>query len=121
MRYLIAVMAMIVLAAPGAFANTEAGSHCFAPAIHTCAAAPASDDVFLFVHDPACKDQIGYENCKWDADNRWVICMRGALIPSHFSRAWKETQCHVAAKHRKDSCQWHYCDRRSAPPLPQLQ
>lgn len=107
----IAIIAILGFA-PSVFANTEVGSQCFAP---------ASDNVFLFVHDPACKDQIGYENCKWDADNRWVTCMRQALIPSRFSRAWQETRCHVAAKHSKDSCQWRYCDRRSAPPLPQLQ
>ena len=63
MRYLNAIMAMLVLAAPGAFAHTETEGQCFAPAVDACAAAaPASDDVFLLAQeDPECLPSLA--NC----------------------------------------------------------
>lgn len=118
-RLIAAVMTMLAFA-PGALANIEAGSQCFAPAVDTCAAAPTSGDVFLFAHDPACKDQIGYENCMWDSDNRWVTCMRVALTMLSRNRGWEERRCHADAKFSRDSCQWRHCNRRSGPPLPPL-
>ena len=60
MRYSIAVMAMLALAfAPGAFANTEAGSQCASSPPSTCAAAP--DDAFLLA--TGCASPYSYEVC----------------------------------------------------------
>ena len=111
LRLIAAVMAMLAFA-PGALANTEAGSQCFAPSsTPSPPPRPRSTDVFLFVHDPACKDQIGYENCKWKADRDWMTCMGAARKPDMLlgPRSRRAYRCHRKGKFARDTCQIRYC------------